>query len=274
MTSNTDRGLALDEFAPLPFGFQLKYLPSVRGRWGRFGVGDDGSCFYHSIAAIVNYQGYHSQPRSQKIKIGRRLRQDVRACLSEEVWNAIVSEHGIQQHAPPFQKLQSEMLGFKTWANFWTILFTFHMLRLNVVFYDMSRGGQPYCGVTNVVPQKKRDPRSLAPQAAKLPNMNWSTCGICWIQHTHFEPICIDGTQFCWSSTSTIGRELIKKYEEQSVCPASRDAVLSAAAAHEADEFMQTSPFLRMNEYIELHTKLPDPFDVMWGDMRLFGGII
>ena len=43
----------------------------------------DGTCFYHSMAYILNFAGYRSQPRHVQTKLGRTLRYAVQHTLRE-----------------------------------------------------------------------------------------------------------------------------------------------------------------------------------------------
>lgn len=272
------RGLRVDEYQEAPLIFQRKFLPTVSGShtWGRRGVWDDGSCFYHTVAAITNYQDYHKKSKRQKQAIGRELRQAVRRCLSEKAWRAILREHHLEAGAPPFQTLCSEMAGFRTWANYWTILFTFHMLHLNVIFYDMDNNGFPYCGITGLIPTKV-DPRSLAPEAAALPDMRWRVCGIYWVQHMHFEPLVLNQTEYHWDPASPIGRGLIDRYMRFGSC-GSGAPKFGQGEHHEEDEYttgvITPSAATEVNHYIRLLSHPIHPLTPVWQTHPLFGGIL
>lgn len=266
------RGLNVDRTTPVPDSFKHTYLTD--GHWIRRGVWDDGSCFYHSLACVVNYQPeglppYHEASRDTKKTIGRKLREDVRRSLSEKVWVSICRSYGLEGVAPNYTKLCDELRGHKTWANYWTILLTFHMLHLNVVFYDMAKGGKPYCGVTNVSPEKE-DPRLLSSCASKLPDMNWRVCCILWLSHSHFEPIGFEtdaGVQFHFAPGEGIGKSVIERYLEAGECPLPKTAVLHVATVNrvESDAFDETPKIalqtMRMQHYVESQTS---PFQKLW----------
>lgn len=203
-------GLDVDDRQPLT----LDLLPT--GNWCHQGVWDDGSCFFHSLACIIDYEGYHAMSKKQKKSAGHNLRKAIRECLTAGSWAAVLAEH--KMNGPPYEVVAKQLDNIKTWADYWMILFTFHMLQLNVIFYDLSKGGKPYCGVTHVRPSKNLS-------CGQLPSFGWKLCGIIWIKHCHFEPICLDN-QFLFDPSKSPGSELIDYYDKHGECPIPTTEVL------------------------------------------------
>lgn len=209
--------LNVDDTEPI----SLDILPSEH-EWERRGVWDDGSCFFHSLACIINYNGYHAMSKKQKITSGHALRKAVRECLTAATWQAVLKEHDLDKIGPSFEVVANDLDNNKTWANYWSILFTFHMLELNVVFYDLSKRGMPYCGVTHVKPSK-----SLS--CGQLPRFGWKLCGVLWLKHCHFEPLCCKG-KFLFDPKASPGSDMIKSYDMHGQCPIPTKPVLQVIA--------------------------------------------
>jgi hypothetical protein len=211
------RGLALDSESKVGgtlTSFKESFL-TPGDEWVRVGVGDDGSCFYHSIACIMNHSfkgvPYHDTKKEDKLCVGHNLRHLLERGLTPKLWEEICACHGVEDSAPSFADVQKRLQGTKTWANYWTILATCHLLRLNLIFYDMMAGGHPYCGATHTgtAEMKHRDPT--------LPDMGWRVGCICWIQRCHFEPLRCNG-DFMFTPKSTIGRTLLDRYKTTGGC--------------------------------------------------------
>jgi hypothetical protein len=114
-----NRALSVDASERTPPFFAHKYLPPAADGWHRRGVWADGSCFYHSLACIIDYEAngkrYHQASRRDKCAIGHALRRDVMACLTPDSWDRLCRAHGIQGLGPCCSKMRKEMQCMRAW---------------------------------------------------------------------------------------------------------------------------------------------------------------
>ena len=217
--------LDVDKVKTLPDQLKARYLGD--GDWVQVGVHADGSCFFHSLACIINYQVpglpcYRDASRAEKQRIGLRLRSTICQCFTKEAWTATCAAHGIQELAPGWTRMRDDLKARATWANYWIILFTLNLLNLNGVFYDIKNDGRPYCGVTDVV-KTGSDLRAIVPDAAELPDLQLQLCTVLWLDHCHFEAagLRVDGGDrivFLHDPESEPGRTILAKYYDHGTC--------------------------------------------------------
>lgn len=135
----------------------------------RMGVDDDGSCYYHSLACGLNFEGYHSMEKKDRIHQGHLLRKMFEESLTPTTWLNYWNGQGIStKQVPDINEMKRQMSKTKIWANVYSIMFTMWLLGLNLIVFDQTTG-EIYCGTHN--------------------NTYGNTIFICWIQHSHFEPI-------------------------------------------------------------------------------------
>jgi hypothetical protein len=168
----------------------------------RIGVDDDGSCYYHSLAAILNFENWHHTPLEKRIDLGHQLRLMLRGGVTKRTWLNYWNGKGVStSRVPNMSRVVEQMSSYTTWADVYAIMFTQHILGTNLIVIDLSLG-EIYCGTHN--PQK----------------MN-QTMIICWINHSHFEPIVQltpDGVIGKFSKNDPVLKFLLERYNEQG-CP-------------------------------------------------------
>lgn len=132
------------------------------------GVHGDGSCFFHSLAATINYEGYIQKPRPQRQAIGHRFRCEFQNRMSESVWNhiATTTPHNIKRSA---DEVQQDFCRPSVWAEETMIKYTAQHMELNIVFLDGDTG-KFYCAVQG-------EPETQ------------DTVVMAWVNRAHFEPI-------------------------------------------------------------------------------------
>ena len=158
---------------------------------------DDGSCFYHSLAQIVNFQGCFFEAQGDRRRAGLELRRRLVARVgSQEDWEAYWSkQHGVRSTSVPSAKeVKARLRDSKVWADPYTILFATHQLELNPLFVDFTTK-KPYCGVTldsrtaHDMSQAPLNGGKNLPAQLDLPKCQNRLCLIAWKGHTHFEPM-------------------------------------------------------------------------------------
>ena len=133
-------------------------------------MGDDGSCFFHSLACACNIDRYDNQDVPGKIKIGHNLRKLIEKSLSHKSWTRFWKQKKLPTNIkiPTYETIRKELSNTKTWAHVYMILYVQDVMNLNIIFFDAT-AGSIYCGV-------KGKPFS-------------TTVFILWINRVHFEPI-------------------------------------------------------------------------------------
>jgi hypothetical protein len=139
----------------------------------RYGVLGDGSCFFHSVCAIVNRNNYLHVSEANQKKIGRLLRKQIAELITPTVWETFKKQHRFdsfmreKQHMT-YATLQNNFLNPRTWADQVMITLVSELLHVNIIFID-ELNHQVYCGVHG----KTNEPMLV----------------VAWIDHSHFEPV-------------------------------------------------------------------------------------
>ena len=155
--------------------------------------GSDGSCFFHTLAQILNHDdAFVQRNESLKLASGLDLRKRLHDHLdqtSDADWTAFWDSQGIPASAAPTRVVMKERLSQPAvWADQWAIVWAMKSLKTNPVFIDMSFGGSPYCGISD--DPRRRTPSSLrGGSAPSLPSGNWRSCLIGWYDRAHFQPL-------------------------------------------------------------------------------------
>jgi len=157
--------------------------------WYRMGSHGDGSCFFHSLAAGLNYKQFHEHSPNAQVAIGRNLRREMQRSITDEAWGAFWDSHGLINDVPTASEARFQLGDYKVWANLYVIIWTMITLKANCIFYDFSDKGNPYCGVT--ADAKFRKTKSPRGEQSKLPDLHWCVILIAWIGRSHFEPMCL-----------------------------------------------------------------------------------
>jgi hypothetical protein len=142
-------------------------------QYRRYGVHDDGSCFFHTICAAKNIGGYRDKGAEERKRIGRQFRNKIRSRISKQNWNAIWSRRGVTkegQRVPEVETIRDMLGNHTTWADVYIILYVMDKMNLNMIFFDMHANGI-YCGVRGLQSDKQ------------------DSVLVAWVNRAHFEPI-------------------------------------------------------------------------------------
>lgn len=189
---------------PLPYELTERLFPDVVVRSGAwevccYGVHDDGSCWWHSLAMALDFEGAFSKRREEQIDCGHRLRALVRDTITDEAtWQRFWTRLGVAPGvAPSAASVRAKLADNAVWSDFFICVYSFSLVGANAMFIDMQTG-EPYCGVTH----DARVPRELlavcgtadvggkcARALARLPNAHDALIVVAWKQYAHFEPI-------------------------------------------------------------------------------------
>ena len=160
-------------YAGLPKSVKTKFFKPF-AEVQRLGVHGDGSCFFHSVAACVDLDAYHTRSHADRQQIGLRLRKKIQSHLldgGEDKWKAFWRRRKLSKMAlarvPSFQEIVAQANDPSAWAATHLIMYAMQKLRLNHIFIDATTN-QIYCGV--VALEKKRRPLVM----------------ILWVDHAHF----------------------------------------------------------------------------------------
>lgn len=154
-----------------------KYFPNAQTHDGsekkimlRYGVNARGSCFYHTINAVIDPQNYIESSAEKQMEMGRQFRTEVASNLATK-WVPFWKSKGVSERKiPSVEQTRKEMLNFSVWADIFHIIFTVQShLDLNIIVFDVNSGSL-YCGTHN-------------------PNTTRPTILMAWISHSHFEPL-------------------------------------------------------------------------------------
>ena len=138
----------------------------------RYGVHDDGSCFFHTVCSALNLSNCQSKSPAARQRIGHQFRRMVQHKLSTQSWNDIWQKRKLRDKhlLPKVDKVRGMLGNTKTWADVYMIFLTMDLYDLNIIFFD-GTSDQIYCGVRGLQPENQR------------------TLLVLWVNHAHFEPI-------------------------------------------------------------------------------------
>lgn len=129
---------------------------------------DDGSCFFHALAVCLsNAKGMDADDSA-----GLELRRAIARTINKRDWKAFWENEKGLKYYPTSKSLRKMMDNPSTWADVWIILWTAHVLGINILFWD-SKTDDLYCGLDD----DGMDERSSA--------------YIWWANNVHFEPIVV-----------------------------------------------------------------------------------
>ena len=184
----------------------LNHFPEIDGDWIRYSVSGNGSCFYNSVAAALNYKNYIKHSAKSQEALGRNLRRQFQREINDVSWSSFWKYHNLEHKAPGYQDARKQVANPKTWANLWTIYVFSCWTRTNFVFHDMSNNAAPYCGIT--INSDSCPPR---PKNCQLPDSNWNLVLIAWTNRAHFDPIMILKNHCKSCQTPSNRSQLVKK---------------------------------------------------------------
>ena len=184
--------LNVGETQELSDRLRQKLFPTLPQSWKlmRVGVEGDGSCYYHSLAALTNFNSSMEKLflKQHGPRFGLTLRKMAHLSLDEQNWNSFWTSRNIT-HFPSFQKIDMELKNNSTWADLFACVYVFSLCNVDVVFIDMETE-QKYCGPTGARDACRKCTNPVK-QNENIPNGDGKIAAIAWVKHSHFEPIVI-----------------------------------------------------------------------------------
>ena len=173
----------------------------------RFGTHGDGTCFFHSVCAALNVDGYLERSLKERQKIGHDFRCRFTDHLTSERWARFLRQTnaGTTYDKKDADVARKAFCTTREWADEQMIRWTSVVLRKNIIFIDQSNR-RIYCGV-------RGDPEKQ------------DTIVIMWIAKSHYEPSAsstttTSGASACsFSSSSTRSRTAASSTPS---CPSTR----------------------------------------------------
>ena len=135
--------------------------------FGRMGSEGSGSCFFHSVCMALNTRKYLTQDEATQKNIGIKFRRAFINHITNERWETFKRK----RHITDPITVETLIKNFNEptfWANETMIKFVSDVMKLNIIFIDMSNG-KIYCGVRG----KQTEPLIM----------------ITWLNKSHFEPV-------------------------------------------------------------------------------------
>lgn len=165
-------GLVNMEIHELPSELSCSWMAG-HGRFARIGVQGDGSCFFHSVCAILNKMDYlfHNNAKQKEIAY------DFRCEFSKKFSPKEYKQLSAKSSSP--KSYEDEHDGFcepKVWADEVMIRYASRALNINLVFLDLENG-MAYCGVHGETADEN------------LNEVTQQTGIVAWVGRKHFEPI-------------------------------------------------------------------------------------
>lgn len=163
--------LDIGQHGDVPGVILRRYFKGAHG-WIREGVGDDGSCFFHTLARIINFDDYNNRSKTNKVRLGHNLRKILMHKITPETWISFWSKMNIPSSSVPSAgSVIERMSNTREWADIYMISWIMDHLNISLYFFD-STTDKVYCG-------------------ARKTNHNEETMVgfVLWLNHSHFEPI-------------------------------------------------------------------------------------
>lgn len=216
MSTNT---LSVGKYTDVSDNIRNSLFKDVPKGWRvvRCGVPGNGSCYYHSLAFILNFDNMVKKTLEKEYVTdsGHKLRDMSFKTLNKNKWDNFWKSRGVNKFQS-FEQLQNKMKDNSVWADLWACVYTFSILNLDVIFLDINNDS-PYCGVTGA-----RNSCSPSPSCAQnlknlnnpeIPNANGRVAAIAWVNHSHFEPIVLLKSDFS-EAKALLGRgdDALKKH--------------------------------------------------------------
>ncbi len=177
----------------------------------RYGVDDDGSCFFHTLAAAIGLHDWFDKDPTAQRETGHHLRSLVNTALSDTSWNDYWTRTGGRGAVPSAATVRAKLSNPRTWSDVYMILYAMHQLSTGIVFFDERNNSRMYCGVHE-------------PGGAR----EYDTYVMClWVNHSHFEPVFAERNGILdtsFGSDHPIVRRVRERYE-QVECPGAALAV-------------------------------------------------
>lgn len=134
----------------------------------RLGTIGDGSCFFHSLCAILNTRGYLSASDYNKRRIAHDFRCSFQTHFSRKAWNSL--QDNFPRHVRrTFQDVKTSFCTPHVWAQEEDIKFVSRHLGMNIIFLQVPQNTL-FCFM--------HGNSQLQPTAV-----------IAWVDGGHFEPV-------------------------------------------------------------------------------------
>lgn len=155
------------------------------GRYARMGVEGDGSCFYHSVCAVLNIDNY--------LHAAKAKQQDIAHAFRCKFQNAFTKQEYVHLAAgtatgKTYEGTKEALCSPTVWADEVMIKYAARVLGMNLVFLDLSRGTL-YCGVHGSETLRSASPKRRGRDVSLPRTPQQATAVIAWVSKMHFEPI-------------------------------------------------------------------------------------
>jgi hypothetical protein len=155
--------------------------PSIHCKWmdghgvfARMGVQGDGSCFFHSVCAMINKNGYlHANKEKQK-----EIAYEFRCNFTDEFSKKEYDENKTSA-SKNYKTTQDGFCIPKFWADEVMIKHAMKKLDINMIFLDVD-GEEAYCGVHG---------KDTVRSALKDKEITQKMGIVAWVNKSHFELI-------------------------------------------------------------------------------------
>lgn len=169
-------GLKLGLVQELPEKITSRYFPGC-GRMARMGVHGDGSCFFHSVCAILNYKNYNFLTGPKQKEVAYEFRCDFSKKFTPEEYEGLTHKKFTDSE---FSKKNESFCVVTTWADEVMIKFASKVLDMNIIFVNFDTN-TAFCGV--------HDSETMNAAAFHESGPIKPTGIIAWVKRSHFEPI-------------------------------------------------------------------------------------
>ena len=159
-------------FAKIPASVKRYFPDAGKKKYLRAGTNQDGSCFYHTLATVINYDGYFWENAKKQREMGRTFRKIMHDTLTRDAWKRFWDGKKVsmdREGFPSLDEIKEQISNPRTWADVFAIMYVCDRLNLNVLVFDLNAGGL-YCGT-------------------HFPKPGRPTLLMAWVHNAHFEPI-------------------------------------------------------------------------------------
>ena len=173
-TRDTDY-VDVDEVNELRPALAKKWFGPAAGRMARVGVDGTGSCFFYSLATIMDLHGFSAASHARKREIVSEFRCKFADSFDEREHRSIAKHSAA---AESHSAEQGKFCRMSEWADEVMIKHAARVTGINLVFFDLH-AGKAYCGVAG---------------EAHLMGTPQPTGFVAWVKRQHFEPFArVDG---------------------------------------------------------------------------------
>lgn len=146
-------------------------------RFARYGVHGEGSCAFHSLCVVLNHMDYVHLPDAKQKEVAYAFRCSFGKKLTAEKLRQIGKKVKGGKSPQNLAEMQENLCNPKIWADETIIRWVAESLDMNLIFLDLDKKVM-YCGVHH---------DDAVNNVEKMP----PTAIILWVNHSHFEPLCV-----------------------------------------------------------------------------------